>query len=43
MLAEGLNVFRFEVHATLAGKTLADSRIRVVRDAVLLPSTTMDR
>jgi Trk K+ transport system NAD-binding subunit len=29
MLAEGLNVFRTNVHATLAGKTLADSRIRV--------------
>lgn len=29
MLAEGLNVFRAEVHDTLAGKTLADSRIRI--------------
>jgi Trk K+ transport system NAD-binding subunit len=29
MLAEGLSVFRSNVHATLAGKTLADSRIRV--------------
>ena len=29
MLAEGLNVFRTGVHATLAGKTLAESRIRV--------------
>ena len=28
MLAEGLNVFRANVHTTLAGKTLADSRIR---------------
>jgi Trk K+ transport system NAD-binding subunit len=30
MLAEGLNVFRSYVNATLAGKTLADSRIRVL-------------
>ncbi len=29
MLAEGLNVFRAVVHATLVGKTLADSHIRV--------------
>jgi Trk K+ transport system NAD-binding subunit len=29
MLAEGLNVFRSEVHATLAGKTLAESQIRI--------------
>lgn len=29
MLAEGLNVFRSGVHATLAGKTLAESQIRV--------------
>jgi Trk K+ transport system NAD-binding subunit len=29
MLAEGLNVFRAVAHATLVGKTLADSHIRV--------------
>jgi K+/H+ antiporter YhaU regulatory subunit KhtT len=29
MLAEGLNVFRSGVHATLVGRTLASSQIRV--------------
>ena len=28
MLAEGLNVFRAEVHTSLAGKSLAESQIR---------------